>query len=110
VADFTDDDWPEGYGPAPGPLAKPKVDLTPPSWTEDVPPIEAYEVQPQSTDTGPFRLPIELYHQIEPTVEGRWLVKRMLRASAATVVFGLPGCGKSFLVLDWCLSIAAGLD
>lgn len=54
-----------------------------------------------------FRLPFELFHEIKPRVDGRWLVKGLLRASAATVVFGLPGCGKSFLVLDWCLSISA---
>jgi hypothetical protein len=29
VADFTDDDWPEGYGPAPL-LSKPKIDDLPP--------------------------------------------------------------------------------
>lgn len=43
-------------------------------------------------------------------MEGRWLIKHLLRASAAAVVFGFPGCGKSFLALDWCLAIAAGDD
>lgn len=77
-------------------------------------PIDAeapFEPAPLSISAdSPYRLPIEFFHEIKPTIDGRWLVKRLLRASAATVVFGLPGCGKSFLVLDWCLSIAAGVD
>lgn len=39
-----------------------------------------------------------------------WLVKGWLQEQALVMVHGPSGGGKTFIVLDWCLSIAAGLD
>lgn len=38
-----------------------------------------------------------------------WLVKRWLQADALIMVHGPSGGGKTFVVLDWCLRMAAGL-
>ena len=38
-----------------------------------------------------------------------WIVKHWLQADALIMVHGPSGGGKTFVVLDWCLSIAAGL-
>lgn len=38
-----------------------------------------------------------------------WLVKHWLQSDALIMVHGPSGGGKTFVVLDWCLSMAAGL-
>ena len=37
-----------------------------------------------------------------------WLIDKHLPESSFSTIYGPPGVGKSFLVLDWALSIAAG--
>ena len=39
-----------------------------------------------------------------------WLVKRWLQSQALIMVHGPSGGGKTFVVLDWCLRMAAGID
>lgn len=39
-----------------------------------------------------------------------WLVKRWLQSNALIMVHGPSGGGKTFVVLDWCLRMAAGID
>lgn len=39
-----------------------------------------------------------------------WLVKGWLQDEALIMVHGPSGGGKTFIVLDWCLSIAGGID
>jgi hypothetical protein len=39
-----------------------------------------------------------------------WLVKHWLQSDALIMVHGPSGGGKTFVVLDWCLSMAAGLS
>jgi len=39
-----------------------------------------------------------------------WLVKRWIQSNALIMVHGPSGGGKTFLVLDWCMSIAAGVE
>jgi len=39
-----------------------------------------------------------------------WLVKRWLQANALIMVHGPSGGGKTFVVLDWCLRMASGLQ
>lgn len=51
-------------------------------------------------------LPVELFSEIQPVLNARWLVKGLLMASSSCVIFGVPGCGKSFLALDIGLCIA----
>jgi len=66
----------------------------------------------QDDPERPFQslpLPVELYGKITPQLTGRALVKGLLMAGTKIVVFGAPGSGKSFLLIDQCLHIAAGL-
>ena len=39
-----------------------------------------------------------------------WLVKHWVQAGALIMVHGPSGGGKTFVVLDWCLRMAAGMD
>lgn len=39
-----------------------------------------------------------------------WMVKRWLQKNALIMVHGPSGGGKTFVVLDWCLRLAAGMD
>lgn len=38
----------------------------------------------------------------------RWLIKHWIQQDALCMVHGPSGSGKSFMVLDWCMSIASG--
>lgn len=40
----------------------------------------------------------------------RWMVKRWLQCDSLMMVHGPSGSGKTFIVLDWCLSLAAGFE
>ena len=39
-----------------------------------------------------------------------WLVKSWLQAQALIMVHGMSGGGKTFVMLDWCLRIASGME
>lgn len=39
-----------------------------------------------------------------------WLVKRWIQSQALVMVHGPSGGGKTFVVLDWCLRMASGMD
>jgi hypothetical protein len=53
-------------------------------------------------------LPLLWYNDIQPTLNGNWIVKNVLPAEAFATIIGHPGCGKSFAALDLALHIAAG--
>lgn len=55
-------------------------------------------------------LPIEWGEQIEPRLNAQWLVKRTLPQTGLALIFGHPGCGKTFLALDMAGHIATGRD
>lgn len=40
---------------------------------------------------------------------GEWIVKSLLPKVGLCIVFGQSGCGKSFVCVDWCSSLARGL-
>jgi hypothetical protein len=44
-----------------------------------------------------------------PVINGNWLIKRLLPADGLGVIFGRPGSGKTFSVMDLALHVAAGL-
>lgn len=48
--------------------------------------------------------------EIEDMPLPAWLVKDVLIEGALAVLAGEPGVGKSFLALDWALSVASGVD
>lgn len=45
-----------------------------------------------------------------PVLDGSWLIKGFLPADGLGVMYGRPGCGKSFLVTDVALRLAARLS
>lgn len=53
-------------------------------------------------------LPVELFGEMRPNFTGRALIKGLLMAGSSCVIFGLPGCGKSFLAADMAFHIASG--
>lgn len=59
---------------------------------------------------SPETLPVEWFTDIKPQLEGMWLVKRLLPAQGLALIYGHPGCGKSFFALDVALHIALGWD
>jgi hypothetical protein len=50
------------------------------------------------------------FEEIAPRLDRRWLVQRLIQPEQITVVFGPPGCGKTFFALDIGLHVAAGVD
>src|SRR5580704_11057074 len=51
-----------------------------------------------------------LYRELDAESRKIWLVKNLLGASDASAFYGVPGCGKSVLVEDMALHIAAGRE
>lgn len=54
--------------------------------------------------------PFKLYGELEATSKKIWLVKNLLGAGEASATYGAPGSGKSALVEDMALHIAAGRE
>lgn len=46
--------------------------------------------------------------EIEALADPQWLVDGILPDKSFAILFGEPGCGKSFLALDWAMSVAHG--
>jgi len=44
--------------------------------------------------------------EIEALPDPQWLIDGVLPDKSFAILFGEPGCGKSFLALDWALSVA----
>ena len=57
---------------------------------------------------APRRFPIIRFANIEPVLDGLWIVKGLLPAGGLTAVYGASQSGKSFLLLDALLHVAAG--
>lgn len=62
-------------------------------------------LQPPQTD---WLIPADDFAQSPAPIA--WLVKHWLQDKALIMVHGPSGGGKTFVVLDWCLSMAAGLS
>jgi RecA-family ATPase len=51
-----------------------------------------------------------LYRELETASRKEWLVHNLLGAGDASAFYGVPGCGKSVLVEDLALHVAAGRE
>jgi len=60
-----------------------------------------------SASPGPRRLQLTRAADIEIRPPD-WLLRGMLERDSFALVFGDPGCGKSFLAIDWACRIATG--
>ena len=65
--------------------------------------------RPREFDTGlvsRFKLlTVEEIAQLDPP---KWLIAGILPEAGFSILFGEPGAGKTFIALDWALSIATG--
>lgn len=55
-------------------------------------------------------LPIVWFDDVEPAIDSLWLVKKLLPMTGLALIYGHPGCGKSFFALDLSFHIALGRD
>jgi hypothetical protein len=53
---------------------------------------------------------LEWWDDIEPTLDGQYIIKGVLDAAAMSVIYGPSNSGKTFFALDMAFHIAAGLD
>ena len=90
------------------------VDRSDESWLHDDPDILplrdrglADELRARAATNEPMRL--RWLADIELATTSNDLIKGLLSRGALSVVYGEPGCGKTFFVLDLALSVARGL-
>src|SRR4051812_42527240 len=55
-------------------------------------------------------LRLRSWEELEAAEGGSWLVDGLLPGSGLAVLFGEPGTGKTFLALDWALTVATGAN
>lgn len=65
-------------------------------------------VQTEHPAAGRFQW-ITKAHAAQPVLSANWLVKHVLPAEGLGVIFGRPGSGKTFTVMDIAMHVAAGL-
>ena len=78
-----------------------------PSVTPSLPPVRENLVTPASPPPPPSRIRLTRVDQIE-IYPPRWLLRGILERDTFALIFGDPGCGKSFLAIDWACRIATG--
>lgn len=61
-----------------------------------------------SVGDGTKLLPFEWFDQIDAQLEANWLVDDLIPSNGLCLVYGHPGCGKSFFALDMAMHIAGG--
>jgi hypothetical protein len=72
---------------------------------------EEFEASLATLDLSPATpLPLECDGEIQPRLQGRYLIKGLIGTASKIGVVGPPGCGKSFLVYDWARHGCRGLN
>lgn len=74
-------------------------------WLDETMPTE-FSVRSQRRVVYPLLFDDELDNVERP----EWLIEGVLPSSSLAVLHGQPGVGKTFLALDWALSVAEGED
>lgn len=78
-------------------------------FAAEVPPPADPQAQEALQNTKPkFRL-FDI-DDLASLPEPEWLVEGVVPARSVTTLYGPSGIGKSFLILDWALSVAAGIS
>lgn len=71
-------------------------------------PLELPRQEPASNDTSRFQW-LTASTGLTPVLNGNWLIKHVLPAEGLGVIFGRPGSGKTFSVMDIAMHVAAGI-
>jgi len=93
-----------------GPIEDPAEHDPAPETTTSSPPEKAPSTSPAAsltTSSPPPRIRLTRADQIE-TRPPYWLLRGILEKDTLALIFGDPGCGKSFLAIDWACRIATG--
>lgn len=80
----------------------------PPEWLEaDIEPvIDVADLEPEAADTFPLLSIDELENLPPPS----WLVDGLISDSGLSILYGDPGSGKSFIMIDMAMRLALGWD
>lgn len=87
-------------------------EVEPPEFPDDGPRRGRRQSQRSYTnghDPDGETLPFVVFADIKPALDVGDFVEGLLTSSSLAVVFGEPGSGKTFWVLDLCLHVAAGI-
>lgn len=63
---------------------------------------------PSFDPTRSNKFPLKSVADLQALPKQRWLIKPLFEIGAFVVLYGPPGEGKSFLALDWALSVSVG--
>lgn len=63
-----------------------------------------------SEETSAQSFKLVFARDCKPILGGLWTIKRVLPATGLGVVYGEPGCGKTFVVVDMMMSVAREID
>jgi hypothetical protein len=102
VADFTDSDWPDDYGPVPAP-PRHDSDHEIPAYIREVPPIGEPITAPKPIVATPFEWRAEA--EIPPRL---WLYGKHLLRRFVSVDVAAGGTGKSSVKIGEALAMASG--
>jgi hypothetical protein len=113
LAEYVPDDDDPPFHPDSEPSSAPQVARkTPPRMPKratvvptSAPPTTVAETTPTLPERP--RLAMLTLAQVLALPDPRWLIRPLLTLGALVVLYGPPGSGKSFVALDWALSIAA---
>lgn len=75
-----------------------------------VPDYEAFAAPAPAQGQKPDTLPFEWAGQAAPVLDGLWLIDDWLPKTGIAAVYGHPGSGKSFFVLDMAAAVASGQE
>lgn len=101
---FRGEDQDPGWQEMPAWIAS---DASEPDYIEMVVPDDAEPVKLSDGDKGKV-LPLEWFDQIDAQLEANWLVDDLIPSQGLCLVYGHPGCGKSFFALDMAMHVAGG--
>jgi hypothetical protein len=71
-------------------------------------PLDLPRHETASADTSRFQW-LTSSTGLSPVLNGNWLIKHVLPAEGLGVIFGRPGSGKTFSVMDIAMHVAAGI-